>query len=1058
MSCPHSPSGLSLPELKTFDGIGNFHKVSHTLKRIGMGDEFLVQLGVRESVAVDFLFSNLDHFKWNNDPKFLIEYLRTAKLTRQDMEKLKATQYLPSENDPSRMFAPFELYLPDSALRIFPFVRLLQWPSDDDLSDRSQHGKFLISLGMNVLPPLHIVLKYISDEVQDDRTRLQCIDFVARRLGSSGSYQSEYSRLSRSDKAKLMYLPCVIKSPLSGEAKRGCYSALSCFSDPRVAVLGFPLLDLGSKTKLYGNLFQCAEEPDSAAAIQQMRLLVSMSKKMLNATSDECRRSFAGTVISSFAAIFEYLSTRNIPGTLLRDLSDEKFIPCFVDDDIEWCTPNSVFFKSSNSDGRSDLDLITESLFPSVPFSPFLSSTGVKQEASTKDIFQLMIRSPHSVFDAVKTEKRYCALLRRIAAHKPFRSVTREIQDAPFLLAYVVVETEGGKETTTCELAKASDIYVIDNTFFGRMFNVKRAPHESDLEEFYALVGSSYISKVVNKKYDIIGRPQISETTNALMERIQERGPLLVSPSVTSRPLIENASNVFDPSNFSIIQVPELNAVYSLGKSIRTNRTTCCSQAGKSREKHTLIITPDFEMFDVGFAVGELILQRCQLEDAFFISSLLDAPLEQLRARGFPVDRIIKPVEMIKPVEIVDSQIEATSPSIIEKSESRDVATDHQSIEGQNGNGGTEESAKESTRSKHKAEVTKETASVTDNRPPRDAYVSILQEMYPGADESYIKKKLGHSPDLNKVKAVAEDLAINGYPVDDNTTVESSNATNAEEDKPSKMLGSKKLGRAFGGLKSSNFGSMANRLKKSGVNSFGGKGMVGPPSDATNKEIQPKDDPILQENMEKMLKETVKTSPNVDARGLQSPEQSLNIPEGLDHGSSCEVIPSQNIKPFTGRNGKSTAHNGIKLFYYSKLPSSEEFLSVHSDAVESFAVVLERLCTVVFGLPLQSVAICKHLLSLPIHSFSPFSNSRSLLPQITIQPVRQSLSMPEERCISIFVTSIPFIFLRASATAKNAIRTGLLLDAMNWLTILSRRMIGITASILRVSLFSIYRS
>ena len=41
-------------------------------------------------------------------------------------------------------------------------------------------------------------------------------------------------------------------------------------------------------------------------------------------------------------------------------------------------------------------------------------------------------------------------------------------------------------------------------------------------------------------------------------------------------------------------------------------------------------------------AIGDLILKRCQLEDAFFISSLLEAPLDQLRARGFPVDRIIK--------------------------------------------------------------------------------------------------------------------------------------------------------------------------------------------------------------------------------------------------------------------------------------------------------------------------------------------------------------------------------------------------------------------------------
>jgi hypothetical protein len=58
------------------------------------------------------------------------------------------------------------------------------------------------------------------------------------------------------------------------------------------------------------------------------------------------------------------------------------------------------------------------------------------------------------------------------------------------------------------ELVKAEDIYIIDNSFFGRMFPVKRAPHESDLEEFYSLIGSKYISKEVNTKYDVVGVAQ----------------------------------------------------------------------------------------------------------------------------------------------------------------------------------------------------------------------------------------------------------------------------------------------------------------------------------------------------------------------------------------------------------------------------------------------------------------------------------------------------------------------------------------------------------------------
>jgi hypothetical protein len=142
------PSTLYLysAELKAFDGIGNFHKVSLSLKHMGVSDEFLVALGVRRSVAIEFLFANLDTFQWSSDPKPLVEYLRSATLTKQDVNELKSAHYLPAENDASRMFAPSELYLPDRELRVFPFVRLLQWPSEDEVTERSLNGKFIVPL------------------------------------------------------------------------------------------------------------------------------------------------------------------------------------------------------------------------------------------------------------------------------------------------------------------------------------------------------------------------------------------------------------------------------------------------------------------------------------------------------------------------------------------------------------------------------------------------------------------------------------------------------------------------------------------------------------------------------------------------------------------------------------------------------------------------------------------------------------------------------------------------------------------------------------------------
>ena len=89
-----------------FGNLGNFHKVSKSLQHMGVSDDFLLSLGVRKSVAIDFLFENLHTLKYTDDPKPLVEYLRSATLTKSDIQKLIGTQYLPAENDVSRMFAP----------------------------------------------------------------------------------------------------------------------------------------------------------------------------------------------------------------------------------------------------------------------------------------------------------------------------------------------------------------------------------------------------------------------------------------------------------------------------------------------------------------------------------------------------------------------------------------------------------------------------------------------------------------------------------------------------------------------------------------------------------------------------------------------------------------------------------------------------------------------------------------------------------------------------------------------------------------------------------------
>jgi len=925
------PSNLYLysAELNMFGNLGNFHKVSKNLERMGVNDEFLLSLGVRKSVSVDFLFENLHTLKYTDDPKPLVEYLRSATLTKADINKLKGSQYLPAENDVSRIFAPAELYLPDPTFRIFPFVRLLQWPSEDDVTQRSPNGKFLVTLGVKPLPELLQILRHVSGDVTDDATRLLCLDFVAKRLGSEGTYQSEYCRLTRSDKANLKFLPCLIVSPLTGEKKETCCSILNCCSNPASGVMGFSILNIDGKNKLYGNLFQCLEEPSPPALLKQLQIIVSLAKKTLHqAVEGDYKTSFSNKIVATFLRIFNYMSSRSSEIDA-NQLFNEEFVPCLVNNEVQWFRPSMVFFRSKTSDETGD---ISQSLFHVVEFSPFLASAGVRQEPSNRDILKRMIASPKEVLAAVKNEENYRALLRRIASYPPFRRVTDEIRESPFLLAYSVVETKSTNEKITYELAKAADIFVIDNSFFGRMFPVKRAPQESDLEEFYALLGAGYISKVVKKKFDIIGAyEQGTNATNELIERMKERTPLLLSASNSSRSLlVNNASMILEQMKSEIIQVPAIKAIYSLGKSVRTQKTTCCVLNGVFGKK-SIVVTADFDWFDVGFVIGELILKRCQLEDAFLISSLLEAPLDQLRARGFPVDRIIKLEPPSEPKSklgsdcVLDSDLSSPISKIkteVNKESQTTIENDSNCNDDCNKNG----------RASMKSEVS------------QDDNISLLKQMFPGVNESYLRGKLGDNPHLEKVRNVAEGMAIQGYPKEEFDT-QPTNISKQEEQKPSKVFGSKNLGKAL-----KKFGGLPNHLKKVGSQSMHTS------STGESRSVAPKDDAVLHSNMERMLRHKVQSSPQVNASGIKSPQESITIPEGLGLGNACEIIPSQDIAPFVGKNGSSESHNGIKLFYYRKYESSKQFLRVNIDAVETFAVVLERLCHV-FELALTSIAI-----------------------------------------------------------------------------------------------------
>ena len=420
------------------------------------------------------------------------------------------------------------------------------------------------------------MLAYVSEKIPaDDEVHLhQCLDFLTNRLGPRGVYHQPYTHMGYTQRREYRILPRITPYPLnpkrSPKAER--MSPELCYSDSSCGVMGFPTIDpkLGDSAKLYGNLFQCAQEPEARTLLQQLLSLVTLAKdQQTELQSEGDKVELAERIEKAFRDIFKYLSHRSSDFSHqdLTELSGEEFILCRqANNRVAWFRPGQVFFRQK--EGRHDE--LTEELFQLVNFTPFLAAVGGKQEATSKELFQLLLHDAKAVLRVLGSEKKYRPLLRRIASNPPFSRVSPAIRKAPFLLSYTLApakssEKEKSSDAATYDLNTAENIFIIDNSFFGRMFPVPRAPHESDLEDFYAALGSSYISKSAERRFEVVGKPSANTFLSlALKERIMERAPLLVSPHVTSRPLVPDAASILDEKNLEFFQASNLMAVYSL--------------------------------------------------------------------------------------------------------------------------------------------------------------------------------------------------------------------------------------------------------------------------------------------------------------------------------------------------------------------------------------------------------------------------------------------------------------------------------------------------------------
>lgn len=258
--------------------------------------------------------------------------------------------------------------------------------------------------------------------------------------------------------------------------------------------------------------------------------------------------------------------------------------------------------------------------------------------------------------------------------------VTKNLKDlmkkAKFLIA---VRTATGSENKEHCLLRAKDIYVVDDSVLQETFNPWSAPMESLLEDFYTMLGSNTLSKAIMEEWIPRGNVRKSAMSESLQVSIRQRAPLLLYSEMRSND--DHAQNLDSLLKLEVAEVVgQIELSRSLGDVKRIQLTTSAViKHSKEKQVPLLLVVKDYDYFDIAQVLNRVLLNRTKLNDSLLLSTLLATSLENLRRKGFPVDRLLTTTSQIQ--ELSQSVVEPSSPPSLKKEMSENVQTDTKIVE-----------------------------------------------------------------------------------------------------------------------------------------------------------------------------------------------------------------------------------------------------------------------------------------------------------------------------------------------------------------------------------------
>ncbi|KAI9822251.1 MAG: hypothetical protein M1832_003074 [Thelocarpon impressellum] len=601
------PSESYFPSVKLFQDLPIANGL-HAVK-----EKVLVALGVRKTVELSVVFDRLmaepqrsggsseaAAGKWSHVD--LIRYLASVRedIPADDIARLRQTPICPAEKDQdpanptSRRYKFSELYEPNVSLRSL-HLPILQWPGV--YRSGSSEGKFLASLGLRAVPTVPELVDIMSKAPASGNLALRdrvLTYFIANH------HNNGYARYGGLAAISQAYLP------LQGEESDKLAAPADCFTNERAAVLGFPIL----RTDLH---------PHAA------KFGVTSDPPMTSCANILLKRPPANR--GEAVLVFSYLASRlhEITQASGERLGTAAIVPLPPQTNgahndpsekargaLRYATPRTCFLGDS-----AELKEVFDFVDFGSEANAFLLKCGSKHEPTKVQLATMVVQEPARLLGVFQSTEKYLNVLRGLAEHistlKRDKALFKEMKRSPFLLAYREIpakrsdvklkapvgtsddlddeEDTGIKEWS---LASASQIVLVDDFISYSLFkeNLKVAPQEEKLEEFYHSLGSFFLSNIIEEVPRISSVTQDQRTAAKLQKLVYERSRLFLH----------------DHS-------PE--AVRHDGRWLEKNLTV--SQA--------LVI---------------LLLIRPKPHSTMMLEMLFSTDLLKLRTRGYNVDRILR--------------------------------------------------------------------------------------------------------------------------------------------------------------------------------------------------------------------------------------------------------------------------------------------------------------------------------------------------------------------------------------------------------------------------------